>query len=479
MQNGKENIYISLQQLIWSTFLGVISFQLIVPNVWSYTEAILRVPPEISYQAFLFVYGLALPTAVIIWIYLNFEKLKASLFPLDNELEIDTLSKWFLRTLVGAILFQMVSFASIVTRIVTDRWIFTALQVFHAFSSTVLVGLGIYLAISRVRAFQDLPHNIHFKKTLYKGIATWSVISIGLLAIGIFHYRGNHEKFIERTKTIGFVLLSKQQKLDTLFRVVAKSLDSLAWVAADKDTAAYSNGLLKSKADSIRAWVNNQKKSIDTSKAAITSWKKLTTLLVAGKKWVQWKTRHELGRQLRNDQLPTTYLLMNLFLLITSLLVFLRMDLMIRDFECQDPRRQLELEPDNPGLKVALANKVEKRADALKLSQALWLYITISVWLLIPLFKPVQDDKIDLDAPFRMLTLSRPDSPIGDTFTTNDYRVINSFNNSIDSVLIQIDKSTKGDLTMKDLDSIKSNFRKLNDRLENIEGKVRFLTPNN
>lgn len=53
---AKNNIFYHLRQLIWTAFIGVISFQLIAPAVWEYMYRLAGIEYDTSYWLFIIAY---------------------------------------------------------------------------------------------------------------------------------------------------------------------------------------------------------------------------------------------------------------------------------------------------------------------------------------------------------------------------------------------------------------------------------------
>jgi hypothetical protein len=191
------------------------------------------------------------------------------------------------------------------------------------------------------------------------------------------------------------------------------------------------------------------------------------------------------GKQLRDTQLKLTYLLLNVFLILISLLIFLQIDYLIKDYESAEPARLAKRYPNSMEFQDTFFRMEGIKNVAQRLSNRLWLYVTIAVWLIVPLFKPVQDEKIDNNAPFKMLTISRPDQPWNDNRNrTNHYPISNSFNNTIDSLLVRIINQYPETVSRQDSSKIDSALREIKNKLKilseqnlMIKEKVKYLTP--
>ena len=107
----------------------------------------------------------------------------------------------------------------------------------------------------------------------------------------------------------------------------------------------------------------------------------LRTSLGELSKEVGAQSQAQLGLQLQAVQLKGMVLLMSLFFTLFSLFIYLSI--------CK---------------RLAQAKARADVREIITLSNNLWLYLTIIVWLLVPLFKPVKDADIDVKQTYKFHT---------------------------------------------------------------------------
>ncbi len=113
-------------------------------------------------------------------------------------------------------------------------------------------------------------------------------------------------------------------------------------------------------------------------------------------------TQKLLGPNLRN--LQEWGVVMFLFLLLTmlSLHQFIKLNYEIASWQLKALAEEHEINKD-----VSKAPLIEKAKQVARLegpSKKLWLVITAGLWLFIPLIKPIEDEQINVDSPFKQIT---------------------------------------------------------------------------
>jgi hypothetical protein len=108
-----------------------------------------------------------------------------------------------------------------------------------------------------------------------------------------------------------------------------------------------------------------------------------------------------LGLQLRSVQIKGIILLVTLFFTMLSLYIYLSIDQRLQD-------AALDFLNDRKRLGEAVSEKMiidqEKTvAGATSVVNSLWICLTVIVWLLVPLFKPVKDADIDTKQSIRRI----------------------------------------------------------------------------
>jgi len=512
MEHTQTNIYLSLQRLVWSVFLGVLSFQIIVPYVWSYINTILGIPFYTGYISFILTYAIFLPIITSVWLFYNNAELKACLFPIEAEDKVDRLSKFFLLGLRISLLLQVIVILIFILLYEISSCHFGIIQFLVSAISVLVFGLGALITIKRVKLFANEPIDKArklIKLRAFRTLAGWALFSILILVFELSHWEHNKENnYYTGTKEQvkkGFDLLCERVLMDTLLKEISYEQEAIletknryALLALTNDTSSPARNILLQIKSSILLDPTKSMESDSTNKVLMeeTVFKTLTELVTTKSELTLKAAQKIIGRQLRDSQLKITYLLLNVLLILISLIIFLQIDSLIKQYECIEPSRLAKLHPQKTEYQETLYQMEVKRNSSLKLSNEIWLYLTISMWLIIPLFKPVEDDKIDTKAPFKMLTLSGPDPMWREArIDNNEFRINNSFNNTIDSVQIKIDHNYAGDTTIvspPDLTEIQQSLNKIkidtekvieqNEKLLDsskwIKGKVKYLTPN-
>jgi hypothetical protein len=116
------------------------------------------------------------------------------------------------------------------------------------------------------------------------------------------------------------------------------------------------------------------------------------------------ESQAQLGLQLRSVQIKGIILLVTLFFTMLSLYIYLSIDQRLQD-------AALDFLNDRKRLGEAVSEKMiidqEKTvAGATSVVNSLWICLTVIVWLLVPLFKPVKDADIDTKAIYKTHTLA-------------------------------------------------------------------------
>jgi hypothetical protein len=113
-------------------------------------------------------------------------------------------------------------------------------------------------------------------------------------------------------------------------------------------------------------------------------------------------TQKLLGPNLRN--LQEWGVVMFLFLLLTmlSLHQFIKLNFEIASWQLKALAEEHEIDKDLH--KAPLIEKAKQVARLEGPSKKLWLVITAGLWLFIPLIKPIEDEQINIESPFKQIT---------------------------------------------------------------------------
>lgn len=128
----------------------------------------------------------------------------------------------------------------------------------------------------------------------------------------------------------------------------------------------------------------------------------ISQLLLNNSGQIRKITQKFLGPNLRN--LQEWGVVMFLFLLLTMLSLhhFIKLNFEIASWQLKDEAEKHELNKDLD--KAPLIAKAKYAARLEDPSKKLWLIITAGLWLFIPLIKPIEDEQINVDSPFRQIT---------------------------------------------------------------------------
>jgi hypothetical protein len=500
MEQSQNNIYLKLQGLIWSAFLGVLSFQIIVPIAWEYLNLVLNIRFQQGYFTFVTIYALLVPASFAIWLFFHHKELKACLFPIDSENDIDSICKIFIVGLGVSLLCQvtLTLFFTFVNKFNANNfWVF---QILCFVTSFILLLMGGFISRKRILQFATKTLSRQGKEIKQKairilfGFALFSMLIIGFV---FAHWHANKKNYHKETKEYieaGFSLLDTRKKMDTLIKEVNYVKDNLTWKRNQKSTdslARNSTGvdtlLTKAKYKTSSVSISMLDTILKTDQNLSDSdLKKLGQFFAIKKDLLLKMAQKVIGKQLRDTQLKLTYLLLNTFLILIALLVFLQIDYLIKEYECAEPAHLAKRYPDHPEFHETFLKREGIKNAAQGLAGRIWLFVGIAVWLIVPLFKPVEDEKIASNAPFKMLTFSRPDQPWNSPpIQTENCQVSNSFNNTIDSLLVRINNQYPQTVSPPDLSKIDSALQKIMYKLDTIKGqnntikaKVKYLTPN-
>lgn len=496
MEQSSSNIYVSLQRLVWSTFVGVISFQIIAPNVWNYVNKMLGIQYQTGYLTFVIIYAVTLPIIILIWLLLNLNELKACLFPIEDEKETNKLCTNFLRGLALTLGLQVIAIIVLLRWYWKDEIAFVVLQLFLTGMSLTLLGIGAVISSERIRLFakeNSDTASVKVKNKAWRILITWIALALSLVLFGSKYWINNSKNYVSESEnevTDSFLILEKRDRLDSLLIEVRANHVAVQYKENNLNIVELSRKKMDAQIQDSLNNVYIDKTLFDLTQLSLLKkdslkrldsvYQQIDNLLVARKDLTLKKAQRGLGKRLRDNQLKITYLLLNVFLILISLYVFLKADLLIKEHQYEGTKRLFELYPNAFEFKTEALGKEDKKNNSMRISGDIWLYITIAVWLLVPLFKPIEDAKIDTTAPFKMLTFGNgADRFFGDTSNDKNVRISNSFNNtnSIDSVLIQVQRRFDVDvINTADLSELKSVLDTLDRRTKQIKARADTIT---
>jgi len=502
MQPAQSNVYVNLQRLVWVAFAGVLSFQVLAPNVWSHVSQVLGFTFSEGYKWFVLIYALTVLIVFCVWLAFNGREIRDCLFPVGIRNEMTLVCGIFLLGLMVSIVIQGIAIAIFLTRFKIGANDFVNVQWVILILNIVLLLTGIRIAIIRIHTFRKTFKNqrasIVYKKA-YRTLLGWILVVLALCVFGFSHWSHNQKSYYpgdSNTIEDGFKYFKKRSQLDSLLKIATYKQDSLkTFIAIVKfDTASVSKSVKEQiSLTTIVAFSGKQvvktseeKKSPpvdkkDTLKLAISiqaEYDKLVQVITLNRDHTLKSGQKIIGQLLRDHQLKLTYLFLNIFIILISLYVFLRVDFLIKEYGWEEADRQSKLYPNALEFKETFFKAEDTRRNSVKLSTDIWLYITLAIWLLVPLFKPIEDDKIDPKAPFKMLTLSGPNAPWEkwvDNSQDNDTNVDSSTNTVIITELnpkIIIQLQTDVDTINRLLKTIATNTDILIDKNDKLINKT-------
>jgi hypothetical protein len=530
IKNNDDNILGNLRTLIWSVFVGVLSFQVIAPKVWDYLHSSLGIGYLWSYWIFTFAYFLILPAFVIVWLCSNW-KLIAYYLPVYKG-DLTNTSKYFL---YGVLIFVALLLINTLFGFFTrwsDRLFYIVLGVysFCCLSLLVICWRSCYLHINKFSksysstdGYDEKTKNA--RKYLIKFIMPTILVCVLFYIIaGFFIHNWMKENNKRNSKSneiyafeAGRRSFAFQSLNDSVIKVNNKfasieddayekqfdlSLDTLKWRKKNPQTTARDStfehvGLLIY-LDSLRNWnngldtilktlevhpdtvtANDIKQQIPkslqppdslfedilTHKPDIEIVGKIREFLGAISGKLIKVSKSEMGIQLRAVQTKGMLMLISLFLTLLSLYVFLKI-----------VNKTQVIFAKEDGDK-------SNQEESGKAANSLWLLITITVWLLVPIFKPVKNEEINLSSPYKSPTFSGmkssplfSDSYSSENFSSRQHDII-LINHRFDTIKVQLVDEGNSKLdsvsVMNLLNTIKSEVGKVQSQVNKVQKQFR------
>lgn len=536
---SNDNIFQGIKGLVWGAFVGVVSFQVLAPNIWGYLHEALGLDYLTSYWLFTVIYFLIVPVNLFLWFWVNRKVFGKYLPPFGEHNSLKGKGKLFFW---GQLIFLIIQIGLAAAGFLRHwaEWAIWAQAVFYAIWCFLLLLLCGSICRDRIKYTKEVvngkatnkkPETIAVKIKTYfwelfsvldkkkqeKTIVDkandyfWqlflvSAVAYLFLAFTAFYFLRNwiktkeNNQFVSRTKSshdaglrafalqrMDSVVIAKVKDCQYLEDeyIVIHSQDSLQKMIADtannnqtkKDTFSIAKEVAKTgskpkktvaaitvtnKADSI----NNKTDSININIVAyarhITRWEdSLTTKVLKKLKdtsqavavneidsfttalnaitltvrdslskthirnidiiknnlfslaaTLEKAAQSQLGLQLRSVQAKGMIMLISLFFILLTLYIFIRLIQQIQGLELEKMKNDKKV---NPGLDEQSIIKQQECVDeSSSVSAALWLFLSITAWLLIPIFKVVKDSDINVKDPYKSLTLSNEAGKLAD-----------------------------------------------------------------
>jgi hypothetical protein len=435
----------SLKGLIVGAIVGVASFQILAPSVWGYIHDALNLSYETSYWVFTVVYFLTMPVCMLFWLALNWKTLITYLLPYDEK---DRIERVDARVLWGLCIFLCVQLliAGVTFRVYFSNWFYWAVLglyflvcggflFFYGLSAKRRIGYEYPDAAARPRAILN-----YYRQMMLVSVPVYLLLFVvaGLYLNkwqdkkSVSHYAGK-SKSAFNAGSRGFALGDLKDTLDNRYAALGSIEDSIrydhrhdaldsvdqvqyyitrnivsdtlhikpdtalvAYYVALADTGQSINQLFHELRDTtldvgerriaffaqhIPAWADYSPGHPMTTTDDLRYIELLRIFLAELSKEVDVQSQGQLGLQLQAVQLKGMVLLMSLFFTLFSLFIYLSI--------CK---------------RLAQAKARADVREIITLSNNLWLYLTIIVWLLAPLFKPVKDADINVKQTYKFHT---------------------------------------------------------------------------
>ncbi|HYK46391.1 MAG TPA: hypothetical protein VEV83_14535, partial [Parafilimonas sp.] len=583
--NSSDNIFASLKGLIWSAFIGVVSFQILAPNIWDYLHGSLGVGYKNAYWWFTWTYFLILPALFLIWTWWNMQSLRVCLPPFNNTEALSRHSKFFIRAVRLFIVLQSLLTIGIfyfhidkagVTTIMIIYFVWSALLLFFCFAYCLgCIDYYLYGADASPNSiftdgFKNFFSYIFFKrkrekllpdaaqrkqqKQFYRSFVQFACPAIIMLfllfAVGFFYLNNweasKSEKLSSKTAgDRGFALLDLKETIDAATKEIVAVQES--W-KQEQPAIDLSESLLRTPADHAILIDSVNGAGVDTAQAQADSAEQDTTVnprtiayaralntlrksliqlldtlprsptmgniardstgedsikeqidkfpikaqidslnnkfkqlslpdsinakdlvflemeravLNELSKRTEVGAQSQLGYQLRSVQAKGMMLLLSLFFTILALYIFLKMNEDIRSVQLEGmefTKRRGDETDENK-----LSEMKASVADASKLSVTLWMFLTITAWLLIPIFKMVKDEEIDIRSPYKAVTFSNAENNVTSAVTGSKSKADTSYIQLGGSVSI-VDTAVRHDVEeiKKKLNEIQEQVKPIN-----------------
>jgi hypothetical protein len=443
--DSTDGLLNSLKGLIMGAIVGVASFQILAPSVWGYIHDALNLSYKTSYWIFTLGYFLTMPVCMLFWLALNWKTLITYLLPYDEKDRIERIDARVLWGLCIFLCFQVLV-AGVTFRVYFSNWFYwTVLSLYFLVCGGFLFFYGL-AAKKRIRyeysKADDRARAIlnYYRQMLFVSVPVYLVLFV---AAGLYLNKWQDKKSVSRytgtsksafnAGSRGFALGDLKDSLDSRYAALGSIEDSIrydhrhdaldsvdqvqyyisrkiqsdtvhikpdpalvAYYQACADTGQSINQLFHQLRDTT---VEVKERSIIFLAQHIPFWPNyspghamstiddlryielLKSDLAELSKEVDAQSRAQLGLQLESVQLKGMVLLMSLFFTLFSLFIYLSI--------CK---------------RLAQAKARADVREIITLSNNLWLYLTIIVWLLVPLFKPVKDADIDVKQTYKFHT---------------------------------------------------------------------------
>lgn len=529
-----DNIFGNLRALIWSVFVGVLSFQVLAPKIWDYLHSSLGINYYYSYWIFTWSYFLILPAFVLGWLCYN-RKLIAYYLPLYKG-DLTVGSKNFLN---GVILF--VALLLIITLIgFFTRWcnaLFYIVLGMYAICCFLLLGACFIFCNLHFSNFvksysstdeykeKTVANARKYLKVLFIPAGLVYLLFVFIAVLFIHNWLKENDRRNQKAKNISAIEAGRrsfafQSLNDSVISVNNKfasiednshekqfdlSLDyskerNKNQQTAERDTTLqhrelltylgilrnWNKGLnsilkeLKDNPDKVTAKdikqqnpallkppgsLFNDTLTTTTTTSDIEIVGKIRTYLGAISSKLTKVSKSELGIQLRAVQTKGMLMLISLFLTLLSLYIFIKIVNKTQAICIKEDGDKSNLEESG------------------KAANSLWLMITITAWLLVPIFKPVKDEEINLSSPYKNPTFSRMessslfnDSELSKTFSSrkHDTTLIHHRFDTIKVRLVDESNSNLDPASVKNLlETIKTEVGNVKSQVGEVQSQLR------
>lgn len=494
----QNSIYHNIQKLIWTAFIGVVSFQLIAPQVWGYMNKLAGVSYIIGYYIFTIAYIIIVPAIFFYWLHQNREEIRETLSFTETEADNNAAitntnlfsSAYWPNRYVKRILYIIsiqIFICLFLLCFYVSFWLFVIIQYGLLYANIFL------LAKSKTITKRYLNQKIQNsgtagEKTKFERLRSQTAFSFNLFLILIFLwgafflYRSNNYSDAKTHPERGFKLLTLKDSLSSYKDGVDTASIFQQIIGPKIDTPKFKQQQIQLETNFAHYWqliTTKFKKepyhskvtddsTINVTKAAVRRLdslpdqslldrrKLLKVYIQAVEDRTKTTAQKLLGVVLRDHQSKMLCTFVDLFFSLLAFYLLLRMKADIDESNLKNSASEKQilslskktvLTDIKSGKLEKLIIEQEKTAKkSLEMADGTWFVVVLTIWLLIPLLKPIEDKSIDTEAPFKILTLS-PSISIFESKTwqsgpSTDYT--NSFNQQIGSLHTNGNPDTNG-----------------------------------
>jgi hypothetical protein len=509
----EKSIYLSLQQLVWSSFIGLLSFQVIAPHVWTYASRFLGLSFSEAYWIFNACYTFIVPAAIALWFLYNWTGFNACLGMFATSGKKDLLCKIYLNGFIAILALQITMGGYFIWFGFDQFESFKSFAIASAILVVALIFLGFYMAWKRMDVYvkkESDTNNLRKKYWQHMTVLALTVMVMMTFVGTFFSEKGKVNYGTDENRLeIGFHLLALKSELTSMrsllrtmeeqkdlamqvgratnvsdssretlsylqhkptlesfvklvndAKAMAKLLDDIQR-ELDDHTMVFDPGRtdsvnselvrlanlakeIKSNRNRIQPKSSPQDtttlrgnpklfkipgpdhgKPQSTSEAVASGshagtdaampkneFTVIRTFVDALEREINYTAQKSLGMQLRDTQTKLVIIFSGIFCSMLAIYILLRIDNLLKEdaLARMNERKRTTVWRNTMAEKKFEKDVISADRNAVlsrDMAGKAWLFITLLVWLLIPLFKVVEDEKINTASPFNTLTFGR------------------------------------------------------------------------